>query len=143
LHLRKRPTAVVMPAPRSQSKRGCGRSGAVIYTTGCAGALGRRRCCGSARKSFQAVMISSAVALCFRRIATDSVWPSSTGTRLHCALMAKGAVIDPHYHTPYSLTVSGGVQYLWHKNWTLSADYVHEQGVHGYRRYEYTAGTTL
>ena len=52
-------------------------------------------------------------------------------------------MIDPHYHTPYALTVSGGVQYLWHKNWTLSADYVHEQGVHGYRRYEYTAGTTL
>ena len=52
-------------------------------------------------------------------------------------------MIDPNYHTPYSLTVSGGVQYLWHKNWTLSADYVHEQGVHGYRRYEYTAGTTL
>ncbi|MDR3748154.1 MAG: TonB-dependent receptor [Acidobacteriota bacterium] len=54
-----------------------------------------------------------------------------------------GVVIDPNYHTPYSTTVSGGVQYLWHKNWTLSADYVHEQGVHGYRRYEYTAGYTL
>src|SRR5208283_1779953 len=40
LHLRKRPTAVVMPAPRSTSKRGCGRSAAVIYTTGCSGALG-------------------------------------------------------------------------------------------------------
>ncbi len=39
-----------------------------------------------------------------------------------------GAVIDPNYHTPYALHVSGGVQYLWHKNWTMSADYVHEQG---------------
>ena len=46
-------------------------------------------------------------------------------------------------HTPYSLHVSGGVQYQWHKNWTMSADYVHEQGVHGYRRYDYTAGYTL
>ena len=54
-----------------------------------------------------------------------------------------GVVIDPKYHTPYSLHVSGGVQYAWHKNWTMSADYVHEQGVHGYRRYEYTAGYTL
>ncbi len=35
------------------------------------------------------------------------------------------------------------MQYLWHKNWTFSADYVLEQGVHGYRRYEYTAGYTL
>ena len=54
-----------------------------------------------------------------------------------------GVVIDPNYHTPYALHVTGGVQYAWHKNWTMSADYVHEQGVHGYRRYEYTAGYTL
>ncbi len=40
-------------------------------------------------------------------------------------------------------TSTGGVQYAWHKHWTMSADYVHEQGVHGYRRYEYTAGYTL
>jgi hypothetical protein len=54
-----------------------------------------------------------------------------------------GAVIDPNYRTPYALQVSGGIEYLWHKNWTLSANYVHQQGVHGYRRYEYTAGYTL
>jgi len=44
---------------------------------------------------------------------------------------------------PYALHVSGGVQYQWHRNWILSADYVHEQGNHGYRRYDYTAGYTL
>src|ERR1019366_7885298 len=65
LHLRKRPTAVVMPAPRSQSKRGCGRSAAVMYTTGCSGALGRRSCCGSARKSLQTALLSSRRAFCF------------------------------------------------------------------------------
>jgi Carboxypeptidase regulatory-like domain/TonB dependent receptor len=54
-----------------------------------------------------------------------------------------GAIIDPNYHMPYALHVSGGVQYQWHKNWILSADYVHEQGVHGYRRYNYTSGYTL
>jgi len=54
-----------------------------------------------------------------------------------------GVAIDPNYHTPYALTVSGGVQYQWHKNWIMSADYVHEQGVHGYRRYNYTSGYTL
>jgi hypothetical protein len=69
--------------------------------------------------------------------------PGDPGCLPGAANGGAGVVIDPHYHTPYSLTVSGGVQYLWHKAWTLSADYVHEQGVHGYRRYEYTAGTTL
>jgi hypothetical protein len=54
-----------------------------------------------------------------------------------------GAVIDPHYHTPYSLDATAGVQYAFNRNWTLSADYVHQQGVHTYRRYEYTAGYTL
>jgi hypothetical protein len=69
--------------------------------------------------------------------------PGDPGCLPGAANGGAGVVIDPNYHTPYALTVSGGVQYLWHKNWTLSADYVHEQGVHGYRRYEYTAGTTL
>ncbi len=54
-----------------------------------------------------------------------------------------GAIIDGNYHTPYAIHVSGGVQYAFHSNWTLSADYIHEQGVHGYRRYDYTAGYTL
>ncbi len=69
--------------------------------------------------------------------------PGAPGCLPGAASGGAGVVIDPNYHTPYALTVSGGVQYLWHKNWTLSADYVHEEGVHGYRRYEYTAGTTL
>ncbi len=69
--------------------------------------------------------------------------PGDPGCLPGAANGGAGVVIDPNYHTPYSLTVSGGVQYLWHKNWTLSGDFVHEQGVHGYRRYEYTAGYTL
>ena len=85
--------------------------------------------------AFQAVNTPSAFAPCNQ--------PGDAGCLPGAANGGAGVVIDPHYHTPYSLTVSGGVQYLWHKNWTLSADYVHEQGVHGYRRYEYTAGTTL
>ena len=69
--------------------------------------------------------------------------PGDPGCLPGAANGGAGVVIDPNYHTPYSLTVSGGVQYLWHKNWTMSGDFVHEQGVHGYRRYEYTAGYTL
>jgi TonB dependent receptor len=85
--------------------------------------------------AFQAVNTPSAFLPCNA--------PGDAGCLPGAANGGAGVVIDPNYHTPYALTVSGGVQYLWHKHWTLSADYVHEQGVHGYRRYEYTAGTTL
>ena len=54
-----------------------------------------------------------------------------------------GVAIDPNYKTPYALHVSGSVQYQWHKNWIMSADYVHQQGNHGYRRYNYISGYTL
>src|SRR5271166_4318484 len=69
--------------------------------------------------------------------------PGDPGCLPGAASGGAGTVIDPSYHTPYALHVSGGVQYQWHKNWIMSADYVHEQGVHGYRRYDYTAGYTL
>jgi Carboxypeptidase regulatory-like domain/TonB dependent receptor len=55
----------------------------------------------------------------------------------------QGALIDPHYHTPYALQVSAGVEHDFGKNWRLSATYEHQQGVHQYRRYEYVAGFAL
>ena len=85
--------------------------------------------------AFQAVNTPSAFQPCTQ--------PGDAGCLPGAASGGAGVVIDPNYHTPYSLHVSGGVQYQWHKNWTMSADYVHEQGVHGYQRYEYTAGYTL
>jgi hypothetical protein len=54
-----------------------------------------------------------------------------------------GATIDPNYHTPYSLHATAGVQHAFSPNWTLSADWTHETGMHGYRLYEYQAGYTL
>ncbi|HSB74763.1 MAG TPA: carboxypeptidase regulatory-like domain-containing protein, partial [Terriglobales bacterium] len=54
-----------------------------------------------------------------------------------------GAVIDPNYHTPYALHATAGVEHAFSEEWTLSADYAHEQGVHGYRLYQYQAGYTL
>ncbi|HEV2313774.1 MAG TPA: carboxypeptidase regulatory-like domain-containing protein [Candidatus Acidoferrales bacterium] len=54
-----------------------------------------------------------------------------------------GAIIDPHYKTPYALHASAGVEHAFTKNWIASADWTHEQGVHGYRRYQYQAGFTL
>jgi hypothetical protein len=85
--------------------------------------------------AFQAVNMPSAFQPCTQ--------PGDAGCLPGSANGGAGAVIDPNYHTPYALHVSGGVQYQWHRNWILSADYIHEQGVHGYRRYDYTSGYTL
>jgi hypothetical protein len=47
------------------------------------------------------------------------------------------AYIDPGYRTPYAIHITGGVQHAFNQNWTLSADYTHEQGNHGYRAYAF------
>ena len=85
--------------------------------------------------AFQAVNTPSAFQPCTQ--------PGDPGCLPGSANGGAGAVIDPNYRTPYALHVSGGIQYQWHKNWIMSADYVHEQGVHGYRRYNYISGYTL
>ena len=52
-------------------------------------------------------------------------------------------LIAPDYKTPYAIHISGGVEHAFGQNWALSADYIHEQGNHGYRAYSYTGGTNL
>ena len=54
-----------------------------------------------------------------------------------------GAVIDPNYHTPYALHLTGGVEHAFSANWKVSADYTHETGMHSYQRYQYRSGFTL
>ncbi|MDP9146861.1 MAG: TonB-dependent receptor, partial [Acidobacteriota bacterium] len=54
-----------------------------------------------------------------------------------------GALIDPNYKTPYGLHASAGFAHAFNQNWTASADWVHEQGVHGYQSYRYEPGFTL
>ena len=54
-----------------------------------------------------------------------------------------GNLIDGHYKTPYAIHITGGVQHAFNQHWTLSADYIHEQGNHGYRGYTFTGGTNL
>jgi len=49
------------------------------------------------------------------------------------------ALIDPNYKTPYALHATGGVQHAFNSNWTVSADYTHEEGNHGYRAYPFAA----
>ena len=57
--------------------------------------------------------------------------------------VGQGALIDPHYRTPYALHASAGIQHALNEQWILSADWTHEQGNHAYRGYSYTAGQDL
>jgi hypothetical protein len=47
------------------------------------------------------------------------------------------AYIDPRYKTPYAIHITGGAQHAFNLHWTVSADYTHEQGNHGYRAYAF------
>ena len=54
-----------------------------------------------------------------------------------------GNLVGSPYKTPYAIHTTGGVQHAFNKHWLASADYVHEQGNHGYRGFPYTSGTSL
>ena len=56
---------------------------------------------------------------------------------------ATGNVIGSPYKTPYAIHITGGVQHAFNNQWLMSADYVYEDGVHGYRAFPYTSGTNL
>jgi Carboxypeptidase regulatory-like domain/TonB dependent receptor len=56
---------------------------------------------------------------------------------------ATGNVIGSPYKTPYAIHVTGGVQHAFNSQWVASADYVYEDGVHGYRAFPYTSGSSL
>ena len=56
---------------------------------------------------------------------------------------ATGNIIDSRYKTPYAIHITGGVQHAFNRHWTLSADYTHEQGNHGYRAYSFTSDQNL
>ncbi len=54
-----------------------------------------------------------------------------------------GNLIGSPYKTPYAIHITGGVQHAFNDHWLASADYVHEQGNHGYRAFPYASGTDL
>jgi hypothetical protein len=56
---------------------------------------------------------------------------------------AAGNIVDSNYKTPYAIHITGGVQHAFNEHWTLSADFTHEQGNHGYRAYSYTSDVNL
>jgi hypothetical protein len=69
--------------------------------------------------------------------------PGDAGCIPGAAAGGAGNIIDPNYKTPYAIHATVGVQHAFNANWTVSADYTHEQGNHGYRAYPFTAGTSL
>ncbi|MGC2089856.1 MAG: TonB-dependent receptor [Candidatus Acidiferrales bacterium] len=56
---------------------------------------------------------------------------------------ATGNLVGSPYSTPYAIHVTGGVEHAFNKQWLMSADYIFEDGVHGYRGFPYTSGTSL
>ncbi len=54
-----------------------------------------------------------------------------------------GNLLGSNYKTPYAIQVTGGVEHAFNQHWLASADYVHEQGNHGYRAFPYAGGTDL
>jgi len=56
---------------------------------------------------------------------------------------APAALIDPNYKTPYAIHITGGAQHAFNEHWLMSADYVHEQGNHGYRGFPYPTATVF
>jgi hypothetical protein len=56
---------------------------------------------------------------------------------------ATGNLVGSSYKTPYAIHTTGGVQHAFNQHWLASADYVHEQGNHGYRGFPYSGGTNL
>jgi hypothetical protein len=51
--------------------------------------------------------------------------------------IAPPSIIDPNYHTPYAIHATAGVQHAFNTNWSLSADWTLETGMHAYRRYDF------
>jgi hypothetical protein len=54
-----------------------------------------------------------------------------------------GNLVGSPYKTPYAIHTTGGVQHAFNQHWLMSADYVHEQGNHGYRGFPYTSDSSL
>ena len=54
-----------------------------------------------------------------------------------------GNLVGSNYKTPYAIHVTDGVQHAFNRQWLMSADYVFEDGVHGYRPFPYTSDTNL
>jgi len=69
-------------------------------------------------------------------------WATALGS-VNPNSVAPPSLIDPGYKTPYAIHVTAGAEHAFSANWTASADYIHEQGNHGYRAYPYADATVF
>src|SRR5262249_29192543 len=107
---RTRPTTTVIPPPASTCRRGWGRSGWSVNTSGRSGELGSVRASSAPRHSAIAPATSSADARRFKPSDTHTVWPCSTGTRLAWALTANAALsIDDDFKAPRNFRTSASI----------------------------------
>jgi hypothetical protein len=56
---------------------------------------------------------------------------------------ATGNLIGSGYKTPYAIHITGGAEHAFNERWLASADYVHEQGNHGYRAFPYAGAANV
>jgi Carboxypeptidase regulatory-like domain/TonB dependent receptor len=77
--------------------------------------------------------------------------PAASSTGPIGTVTGSGAIIAPGYKTPYALQVTAGIEHTFsfhdsssaNPNWMVGIDYTHEEGNHGFSRYQYQAGFTL
>ena len=93
--------------------------------------------------AFQAVNATTAVTGACALSGASGAYTLSGAGCLSGGAGATGNIIDSNYKTPYAIHISAGVQHAFNEKWTLSADYTHEQGNHGYRGYSYTSDVNL
>ncbi len=93
--------------------------------------------------AFQAVNSSNAITGTCALAGTSGAYALAGTACLPGGAGATGNAITANYKTPYAIHLTGGVQHAFNPNWTLSADYTHEQGNHGYRGYSYTSDVNL
>lgn len=93
--------------------------------------------------AFQAVNQSNAVTGTCALSGSSGAYALTGGACLSGGSGATGNAITSNYKTPYAIHATGGMQHAFNPNWTVSADYTHEQGNHGYRAYSYTSDVNL
>jgi hypothetical protein len=56
---------------------------------------------------------------------------------------ATGNLVGSPYKTPYAIHITAGAEHAFNQHWLASADYIHEQGNHGYRAFPYSSAANL
>ena len=89
--------------------------------------------------AFQGVNNSNAALGTCALVGGPGTYALTGGGCLQGGNTAAGNLITSNYKTPYAIHITAGVQHAFNEHWLVSADYIHEQGNHGYRAYSYAS----